>query len=157
MKRTILGVIVAVGLFSQGAIAQVPGYPNGCLKCGVYSYIDTPADPMAALPILTNDIVIEGWGFECESGQPANRVDVWYSDASGVFTNVDYRRVTLIPGYTRADVFEGFRSHCPNVSGVTGFSAVVEAGAVPIGTRVLIINVWRGPYYQQSRRVVVIR
>src|SRR3990170_6765099 len=62
-------------------LGQVPGFPNNCPKCGVVSYVDLPNDGATA----TEGLYIAGWGFECESGAAADRVDVFYQGDDGVF------------------------------------------------------------------------
>lgn len=149
--------LVLIVLLTTVASAQIPGYPNGCARCGVYGYVDTPAAPDTSIPTVTGEWVIAGWGFECESGDAVDRVDLWSSDDDGYFKPVPYWLTRLEPGIERPDVAAAFVSHCPRVSYRSGYGVYIQAGAVPAGTRVIIINAWRGPYYSQQRRIVVVK
>ena len=149
--------IIALGLASL-ASAQIPGYPNGCARCGTYAFVDSPATPDAKVPVATaGDWIVAGWGFECESGQPVTRVELWYSGDDGFYKPVPYWLTGLYAGVYRPDVANAFRGACPKVTQYTGYGLQVLAGAVPVGTRALIVNAWRGPYMTQTRRIIVVR
>ena len=137
--------------------AQVPSVPSGCTKCGVYGYVDGPGDPVTAVPIVSGGWTISGWGFECVSGIAVDRVDVFASNDDGTYTPIPPAAQHLYLGYARPDVQQAYQGACPAVSGVSGFAVQLDAGAVPVGTRALVMNLWRGPYFAQTRRIVVIR
>ena len=166
MKRLPLALLLALGLSFQ-ASAQIPYLPNGCPTCRVYAWVDAPRDYLVtvkgfgelpgALPIVEGAWVIMGWGFECQSGRPVDRVDVAYSSDDGVFKPAPWYLTRLDVGVPRPDVAAAYRGTCPEVAGDTGYTLHLFPGAVPLGTRVITITARRGPYSSQSRRIVVVR
>lgn len=149
MKHT---VITAIFLLTMPLIgrAQVPGYPTGCARCSVISYVDLPA---AEATVSASDFVLHGWGFECESGRPADRVDVFVQDYRGYWRPLkapalDYGSIM------RDDVQQAYAPYCPSVASNTGWSLRVPDA--PLGLRRVQINVWRGPYYEVHRRTYLI-
>jgi hypothetical protein len=150
-----------VMIFALSALAvmlgQVPGYPNNCTRCGVISYVDIPANGAG---VVEGSLYIAGWGFECESGQPADRVDVFYQGDNGDYVPAGgagaHGNGDLYQGLARPDVQAAFRGHCPTLGGYTGWHFYFTH-AVPPGTRQLAINVWRGAYFQTHYRTVTIR
>lgn len=163
--------LAAVLLFAAPLAAQVPGYPNGCAACGIEHYIDTPRELATTMtisnglpvtfnwpvPVISGDWAIGGWGFECQSGAAVDRVEAFYSDDSGFYQPLPWWLTRLTFGVERPDVAAAYRAKCPAVSSSTGFDLHIYPGALPIGTHVLLVNVWRGPYRQQSTRVVVVQ
>jgi hypothetical protein len=150
MKRVLLGIVFALGLASTSAVAQSTDWIRGaCTRCAVYSYVDF------VTPYPTG-LLIAGWGFECESGRAATRIDAWYEGDDGFFHQIlpDYQWIGAVP---RKDVERAFTPACPNLAErpYAGFHVWSEA-KIPSGTRVIVVNVWREPYFQQHRRTVVI-
>lgn len=158
MRHTVTLIVALLVTFTCSTAAQIPGYPNGCAKCMVFGYVDAPADPavVVAVPVVSGEWMVAGWGFECESGRAVDRVDVWYSDADGFFKPVPWQRTRLVTGIARPDVVQAYQGYCQRVEGSTGYGLMIDAGAIPPGTRMIVINAWRGPYYHQSRRVVLV-
>jgi hypothetical protein len=152
MRRVCLGVLVALAL-SSGLTAQIPGLPNGCPTCGVYSYVDTPA-PEAT--VSASNFVLQGWGFECFSGAVADRVSIFYQEYDGTWTPLLQPSTALQYGtIDRPDVWSTYRGLCPNVPGMTGWSLLLT-NPPPLGLRRVQINVWRGPYYEVHRRTYLV-
>jgi hypothetical protein len=54
-------------------------------------------------------------------------------------------------------VQRAYLAACPNVVRETGYHLRVYPGAIPPGTHVLVVNVWRGPYVQAFRLVAVLK
>ena len=100
-------------IFAISALAvmlgQVPGFPNSCAKCGVISYVDVPSDGTA---VMQGALFLAGWGFECESGQAVDRVDVFYQSDNGDFVPAGGAGVhgngELYAGLYRPDVQAAF-------------------------------------------------
>lgn len=141
MRQIIVAVCVAFVLsLGMGVSAQ------GCAKCFVVANIDVPAIDDA----VSGTWVIAGWGFLCESGRGPDRVDLYYQNAQGFYTPVPWWKTTLVVDVPRPDVVAVFISVCPNLYGQSaGWHLYVEPGAVPVGHRHLLVNVWRSPYYSQ--------
>lgn len=137
-------------------VLQVPGYPNGCATCGVVAAIDVPALPIGALPAVPSTFLIAGWGFECESGAPVDRVDVFYSGDDGFFKAAPWWLLHLDFIVPRPDVQAAFVVACPAVARETGWQLTVF-DAVPRGVRVLRVNIWRGAYMTQLTRTVAVQ
>lgn len=137
-------------------LAQIPGYPNGCARCGVISYVDLPSD---SATVLQGAIYIAGWGFECESGTAADRVDVFYQGDDGWYVPAggagNHGNGDLYLGVARPDVQAAYAGYCPGVTGTSGWHFYFTQ-ALPLGTRQLAINVWRGPYVQTHFRIVTV-
>lgn len=148
-----------VAALAVGVSAQIPGYPNGCARCGVRSFIDTPGDSTDAafLPVVSGEWIIGGWGFECQSGRLADRVEVSYSNDRGFYAPVPTYLTRLETGIARPDVQAAFNAGCLDTPHDAGFHLRLYPGAIPSGVRVLVITVWRGPYMAQSRRTIVVR
>jgi hypothetical protein len=158
MRRTLVGVALALAVTSS-AWAQVPGFPNGCDRCRVVSYIDIPADNriIGAVPSIdrSQQVVVAGWGFGCEDGVPTTRVDVNYADDHGIYhwvPNVEVRWSIYRP-----DVRAALWTVCPRVTSTSGFAVFLAAGSVPPGPRTLAINVWVGPLYETQYRTIFIK
>jgi hypothetical protein len=145
MVKCILGLILAVLLASVPLAAQVPGYPTGCPRCGVVSYIDWIAP-------TTEGLTIAGWAFECQGGTPADRVDVFYRADSGYFVPVAAHLLNF--SIYRPDVANAFRGACATPDNA-GFGTVID-GYLPSGARDVAINVWRGPYVNTHIRAIIV-
>lgn len=125
----------------------------GCPTCGVYSYVDLP---VAEMTVSASNFTLQGWGFECYSGVPADRVDLYYQDYDGLWHPLKQAAGTLWFGYVpRPDVAAAYRSSCPNVSDTTGWGLTVM-NPPPVGLRRIQINVWHGPYFESHRRTYLI-
>jgi hypothetical protein len=148
-------------MFAVSALAvmlgQVPGFPNNCAKCGVISYVDIPSDGTG---VLQGSLYLAGWGFECESGQAVDRVDVFYQSDNGDFVPAGgagaHGNGALYASLVRPDVKAAFGAHCPNLGGTSGWHFYFTK-SVPPGVRQLAINVWRGAYFQTHYRTVTVR
>lgn len=153
----ILFALVATVVASIGVAAQVPDYQNGCARCGITSFIDYPASNASA---DSGAIYLAGWGFECESGRAADRVDVFYRGNDGNFVPAGgagtHGNGALYWGIGRPDVQNAFRQHCPSVTANVGWHFYFTT-PLPAGARELAINVWYGPYRQTHYRTVTIR
>lgn len=145
-----------VALFVVSLLMQVPGYPNGCARCGVFSYVDVPS---VETTVSQGAIYLAGWGFECESGSPADRVDVFYQGDDGWYVPAggagNHGNGDLYFGVPRPDVQAAYTGSCPNVTTQSGWHFYFTQ-PVPLGTRQLAINVWRGPYFQTHYRTVTV-
>lgn len=141
--------VVALLLALGGLSAQIPGYLNGCSTCAVYGWVDTPGDNTTL--DRAQPYYIGGWGFQCYTGQPVDRVDVFYAGDDG-FDHVVLGSSIVDYGY-RGDVNAAYSGTCPAVSTASvGFSAVFPVADIPAGTRLVKFNLWRGPYYEQRQR-----
>jgi hypothetical protein len=160
MRRLAIAVIVliVVALSFRGS-AQVPGYPSGCAKCFVTGYNDFISDGAVAQPTTTlsrsnpNGYYTAGWGFQCDSGQPADRIDVFYRGDDGYFVPVSSALWANLP---RWDVVAAYAQYCPSVSSQSGYQAYFNVAAIPAGERDLIINIWKAPYFAQAQTHVTI-
>lgn len=142
-------------------LMQVPDLPGGaCTACGIRAHIDSPKAVSDADPALTGvpqTFAIAGWGFECVSGRPVDRVDVFLANGDGFYRPVPWWLTEFRAGAKRPDVFWAFRSACPEATVDEGWHLILFAGAVPSGTQALLINVWSGPFRQQFARTVVVK
>jgi hypothetical protein len=134
--------------YASGGRGQFPG----CPKCGVISYVDIPT---AEQTVSVENFTIQGWGFECVSGTPITRVDIWYQDYAGYWlplkqptTNLDFGQIA------RPDVMYAFSQECPRVQELTGWSLKVDK--MPVGLRRIQIKVWWGPYYETHSRTYLV-
>lgn len=139
--------------FTFGAHAQTPNPAPGCANCGMRSYVDIPGTRDAH-----GGLFIAGWGFECASGQPADRVDVWWQQDDGFFAPAGgagtHGNGLLTYGLYRPDVLQHYAPYCPASNGMVGWHFYFTA-QVPPGTRQVKINVWRGPFMETHTRVVL--
>lgn len=157
--RIIRVVVVVVALCVTAVLvrAQVPGYPNGCASCVVYSWIDNPAQGDVPSVRRSTDWIIGGWGFLCQSGGPVDRADVWYRADDGEWTPA-LGTYEFYYG-PRPDVFGIFWPSCPALAYYeSGFSAVYrDTWRLPLGERDVMLYVWRGPYFEAHvRRIRVV-
>lgn len=157
MMRLILGGLF-VAAFACPAIAQVEwgsrGSFPGCPQCGVWSWVDKPDDQIT---VSTRGFVLQGWGFECVSGMPADRVNVYWQDYDGDWWPLLLPDYALESGQShRSDVERFARTiGCRNVGSDTGWA--LRVSGVPLGLRRLKIDVWRGPYFETHYRTYLIR
>jgi hypothetical protein len=154
--KTIIVAVIALVLATPAAAqdwAQFnpqTWFQPGCPSCGVHAAIDWVQN--ADVDGVTRPIVA-GWGFECVSGQPVDRVDVFaLRGSTGTALAVDLRWQQI----PRPDVQAASVVGCPRVTRESGFGVVV-LGAIPEGTTALRINVWRGPYFQGTTIPVLVR
>lgn len=148
---------LAAPVFAQD-VTDVSQYDPGrwfqpaCPKCGMKAAIDW----VQALTIDGTRLpVIAGWGFECQSGRAADRVEAFAWDpARGVFVPVTTE--LRWPNIRREDVFNAKVSECSNAPADSGFGAAIT-GTLPEGSTMLQINVWRGPYHQTTSIPVLTR
>ena len=132
--------------------AQIPGYPNGCEKCGLKSEVDWVQ--MADLGPEGRKPVIAGWAFECFSGHTADRVYV-YALTGGHYVNLKAElRWRDLP---RPDVQAVWAPVCYNVPTNAGVGfGIVILDDLPADTTRLSIAVGWGAY-QQTHSVTVLR
>jgi hypothetical protein len=155
MRRLFLGVVLA--LCATTVSAQAPwgarGSFPGCPDCGVWSWVDDPADQVT---VSTRAFVIQGWGFECVSGRPVDRVDVWYQDYNGAWQPLKQAQEALAAGAVwRGDVVQfGPTVGCPNVAANTGW--VLSVTGMPLGLRRVRIVAWKGPYFEAHTRTYLV-
>ena len=140
-------------LITSTAFAQVPGFPNGCRDCVVYSYVDDAPD---GATVAAAGLTFEGWGFECNSGQGIDRVDVWFQDYEGIYHPLEQGDGALTHGIYRPDVRAHYAPYCPNVTGDSGWRLTLN-NPPPTGLRRLVINVWRGPIFQTHERLYLVK
>lgn len=144
-------LLLLCALAATVALAQVPSYPTGCPRCGVISYVDLPQD---GATVSQTSFYLAGWGFECESGRAAHRVDVFYEGDDGYFHPL-VPQGTLYWGLSRPDVRNAYAAHCPNVPDTTGWH-VYLTNPPPLGTRRITVNVWREPYFEGHTRTITV-
>ncbi len=151
IKRLVLSLTFA--LVAGTAFAQIPGYPNGCKDCVVYSYVDNAPD---GATVEAATMAFEGWGFECNSGQASTHVDVWYQDYDGLYRPLKQAEWTLTTGVARPDVRDHYLPYCANVTAYSGWRLVL-ANPPPAGLRRMVINVWRGPLFEGHQRLYLVK
>ena len=104
-------------IFAISALAvmlgQVPGFPNSCAKCGVISYVDVPSDGTA---VMQGALFLAGWGFECESGQAVDRVDVFYQADNGDSCPPEALASTVTANSMRASIARMCRPPSPPIA-----------------------------------------
>lgn len=141
--RTTTALLLSV-LFAAVLAAQSSSWIAGaCERCGVIGYVD-----------IARADWIAGWGFECVSGSPLDRVYVMYQKDDGFFTPIDWRKTSWHRYIHRPDVRSAYEAHCPGVTSYSGFNLHIQPGSVPSGTRVISVNISFGPYYENHRRTV---
>lgn len=154
MKTTVLSLSLVCALFVSVPAAAQPidlaqfdpqnWFKVACPTCGVHGYVDAP---QAGATLIRHVTVIEGWGHECVSGAPVDRVDVWYEGESGRWVSLKQAEWALHVGvYARPDVAQAYRAVCPNVSSATGWWLELT-NPPPVGARRVRFELWRGPYH----------
>ncbi len=153
MKRLLLGVVFALGLAAPAA-AQEPStiwnwIRGACMLCGVDGSVDY-AGP------VSGGVLVAGWGLECVSGQPVDRVDIWYQGDDGFFHGVPASAQWLgAVGRPDAVNYMAWKG-CPQGAHLyNGFHVFIATQHVPAGKRRVMVNLWRGPYFQGHLRTVV--
>lgn len=161
-RSTFGGVLVALVLASGvAALAQQQSFDPSqadpqtwfqkqCPACGVRGYVDYPGK---AATIKRSNMVVAGWGFECVSGVPVDRIDVWYEANDGL-TLVPLKQAdgALHFGSTqRPDVAFAYGPYCPMVPLTTGWWLQVT-NPPPAGARRVFFVLWNGPYHSQIAR-----
>jgi hypothetical protein len=167
MRKLVLSVVFVLGFAIQASAQQIPADPEplgpfnggrgqfpGCPDCGVLSYVDLPKDEST---VSASNLVFQGWGFECVSGRPANRVDVWYQDYDGYWKSLPQPSYVLYFGIvSRPDVRNAFVGSCPNVDQFSGWYLNIT-NPPPSGLRRIKISVWYGPYFQSHSRTYLVK
>lgn len=161
MKHLLLAVCVLV---PSAVSAQVPDLPSGaCARCGVYAYADNlELENVPVVNVRDNDGYwqIDGWGFECVSGHPIDRIDVWYLVPDATMRGGGYW-VSALNTYPsaygpRPDVVDAYKAWCPSLAfrADAGFSALYKLGRIPLGVQTIRLIFWRGSLKTfQDRRV----
>jgi len=153
MKRVLL--ILAVLVFSPvPSVAQYgPTFP-GCAQCGVIGYVDLPArgGTVSNAALLSHNEAFEGWGFECVSGDPVDRVDLFVEDdvQADIWHPVKQSDDGMWGGYWwRPDVSLAFVKSCPAILGrYTGWVRWIDK-PLPLGAHRFRVLLWHGPYHAQ--------
>jgi len=146
-------MVVAFLAFTGTALAQDPQtwFGAGCPKCGVIGWVDMPAPSttVSRADLYAGRAAFEGWGFECVSGQPVDRIDLWIERTDGIWANLKQNANTTLYGFVyRPDVQAVFTSGCPRVTGLTGW--VFYVSHLPdsaLGAHRFTLVLWRGPYH----------
>jgi hypothetical protein len=127
--------------------APVYNWGSGwCPTCYVFMNVDTPnlSTPFAG--------TIAGWGFECATGQPIDRVDVYYSSET-VFKRADSY---LMNGtIDRPDVMAYFLKSCQRTSSTTGWTVGFRT-PIPSGTWRISVVTWKGMVSTTQQGLVVV-
>lgn len=157
--KTVLGVVLTTLACVVPASAQLMdgsrGSFPGCPSCGVLSYIDLPK---LEATVARSAFTIHGWGFECVSGRPIRRVEVWYQDYDESWHLLKQPDGALRFNLKRPDVATAFREYCPKVSDDTGWVLTLY-NAPPAGLRRMVINVWdqqQSPYRETHHRTYLV-
>lgn len=163
MRKTLAAfALVLLGLVGTPSAQDIPqpgqlldgsrGSFPGCPDCGVWSWVDYPRDQRT---VAASNFYVQGWGFECVSGRPIDRVDVYYQDYEGIYHPVKQPEWALLHGAIgRPDVVAAFAGACPNVAANSGWQLRVTG--IPPGLRRVTIVVWRGPYRENHDRTYLI-
>lgn len=157
--KVLLGAVAAL-LCAVPALAQTPfgsggrGSWPGCPGCGVYSYVDRPEPEVT---VNADAFTLKGFGFECGSGEVAERVDVWYQDYDGQWQTIRPQAIEFYPGLRRTDVQKVYRPFCANVTAESGWHAYVTLPDDVRGLRRFKIIVWKGAYFEVHHRTYLIR
>lgn len=153
-----LGLVVAGLVFAAVSLGAQQGagklgipWPT-CPTCKVVSFVDGPD----GATVSAASMAIEGWGFECASGQAIDRVDVFFEDYDGYFHPLKQAEWTLHAGLYRPDVRDHWSAHCPNVSTNAGWRLTLS-NPPPVGLRRIIVNVWRGGLFEGHGRVYLVK
>jgi hypothetical protein len=125
-------------------------FKKACPTCGVHGYVDYPE---SGATLARAGSVIAGWGFECVSGRPVDRVELWYETSDGSrFLPLKQADYALIAGTIgRPDVRNAFAPYCPNTSSEAGWWLQVT-NPPPAGARRVLIKLWYGPYHADLMR-----
>ena len=150
----VVALFVAAPVFAQDPSQFDPQrwFAPGCPSCGVHAYVDLPHSGSE----LSLSTIIAGWGFECVSGQPIDRVDVWYEE-DGFWVPIKQADGVLnFNVIARPDVQTAYRAYCPNVALTSGWWMQLST-LPPAGARRVSFTIWRGPYYARIVRTYTVR
>lgn len=130
----LMGAVVVAFVLSSGAVGAqdwTSGGWGGCPTCRVVSWVDTVSPSFLA-----------GWGFQCQSGRPVERFDVYYTDAAGLHRVTDAWWIT---GLWRPDVSAYFigSGKCPSVAIESGWHLYLPT-PIPAGAQSVSVVLWRG-------------
>jgi hypothetical protein len=155
MGRVLVAIAVVL-LFASPAFAQFePGFP-GCAKCGAVGYVDVPgvSETVSNADLLAHNAAVEGWGFECVSGNPVDRVDVFVEDDTqhNFWRPVKEDENAIWTGYNyRPDVEHAFVASCPAIyARATGFVRWIDK-PLPLGAHRFLFVLWKGPYHTPTQ------
>lgn len=149
-------VALSLLLVATSAAAQTePSFP-GCAACGVAGFVDIPATSatVSNADLLARRAAVEGWGFECVSGAPVDRVDLFVEDDAepGIWhpvpsTDPNASTALTWSGYiARPDVVTAFSASCPAVTPAAGFVRWIDRD-LPLGAHRFLFVLWKGPYH----------
>lgn len=156
MRRSLLLALAVVAALTTASAAQVPGSPFGsCDRCFLVSWVDVPADAASPTASRSAGFIAAGWGFVCEGGAPADRIDVFYQKDDGYFTPLRQPGGATFYALERPDVAAAYAPYCPRVNDYTGWHLWVT-NMPPVGTRQVMFVVWRGPHKEIHYRTLSI-
>lgn len=177
LRARLAFAVLAVCLLPSTVAAQPPigsggrGSFPGCPKCGVWSWVDYPRierDPMDVLlgvpidprireAVSASNFWAVGWGFECVSGQPADRVDVWYQDYDGKWQQLKQPASALRAGEVYRPDIAPFSTTvgCSTPSNFTGW--VLKIHGMSPGLRRVRLEVWWGPYHERNEFTLLVK
>lgn len=156
MRRSLLFALAVVAALTTAPAAQIPGAPFGnCDRCFMISWVDVPATGATPTVSRSAGFMAAGWGFVCEGGAPADRVDVFYQKDDGYFAPVKQPAGSTFYALERPDVAAAYEGHCPKVNSYTGWHLWVT-NLPPAGTRQVLFVVWRGAQRENHYRTLTI-
>ncbi len=156
-------IAVALIAFAAPAFAQTDTsqydpqtwFAPACPSCGVLAYLDVPSSTstISRTDLLAGNVQFQGWGFECVSGAPIDRVDVYVETSDGVWTPVKQGGALRFGSIYRPDAAAAFRSSCPNVGDWTGWALQITTWPDwALGARRVQLWIWKGPYHARQIR-----
>jgi hypothetical protein len=130
-------------------LMQIPGYPNGCEKCGLKSAVDWVQ--MVDLPEGRRPVVA-GYAVECFSGHRADRAYVYAWDGERNVPVAAEIRWTI----ARPDVQAVWAPVCYDfpIDAMVGFGLVLTGPLPPHTTRLSVALGWGA--YQQTHTITVL-
>lgn len=132
MRRILLGVLFVSLCFATSAIGQAPRR----LAAPIYGFIDSPSQ--YEFTPYTADLHIDGWAFDCRSGQQPPFVAVADHDM-GQQTVTWLTSYTLFRDLARPDVRTAYAPACPNVTANSGYAIYPNT---PLGQGVHFLTVF---------------
>lgn len=121
-------------------------FKQGCPTCGVHGYVDFPS---SGVTLMRNGIMFAGWGFECVTGKPIDRIDVSYevADGAGGWQPLKQADWALHFGaIERPDVVNAFANVCPSVPVKSGWWLQIT-NPPPPGARRVMLKLYSGIWH----------
>jgi hypothetical protein len=156
--RSITGFVLGFLILAVPAFAQSTDpaqfdpqawFTPACPTCVVTGWVDAPAptSTVSRTDLLLGNAAFQGWGLECASGQPVDRIDVWVENADQTWTSLlqnSWR--TRYGAIDRPDVAAAFSGMCPNVSAFTGWTLyLTNVPDQALGAHRFALILWKGP------------